>query len=53
MTFKLDKKQLYTPAQSLQTLRHSVTESSLHNTNKFRFPKPHKELFKVEATHLQ
>lgn len=53
MTYKLDEKVLYTPAQSLQTLRHSVTEGIIHNKNRFRNPKPQLELFKVESTHLQ
>lgn len=35
-TYKLDKKVLYTPADAIKTLTHSVTESGLHSTNKFR-----------------
>jgi hypothetical protein len=52
-TYKLDKKVLYTPEQSLKTLKHSVTEAKLHQTNKFRIPKRQNELFAVESTHVQ
>ena len=34
-TFKLDKKVLYSPAQSLKTLKHAVTEKQLHRNDKF------------------
>ncbi|CAI2379162.1 unnamed protein product [Moneuplotes crassus] len=52
-TYKLDKKQLYTPADAMETLKHSITERSLHKDNKFRNTKFQGEYFKVERTHLQ
>ena len=52
-TYKLDKKMLITPAESIKTLKHSVTQANLHNRHKFKNPKRDAEYFKIEKTYVE
>ena len=52
-TYKLDKKVLFTPADSIKTLKHSVTQENIHARGQFRNPKRDLELFKVEKGYVE